>query len=690
MNGLEALDKKLFVFLNSDLSNRVLDVLMPFITKNPALFLLPVFAFLLYRVKSERFKVFILPVVGLLLNDGVTHLLKELIKRSRPFVENSDVILLVGKGGSFSMPSAHASNVAAVSAVLGYLIWKHFKGRIRIVGMTYLSMIVVLIGLSRVYVGVHYPSDVLVGTLLGLIIGLTVIYANVLFTKGLTSSPVKTLLVFSLVGISLFRLYYIFFGPLDLSPDEAQYWDWSRHLDLSYYSKGPGIAYIIYLSRSIFGDTPFGVRLPAVMFSLGSSLLIYYFTRDRAVIKGVDQVRSERAGLAAALTLQVIPLFSAYGVINTIDAPLIFFWSLALYLFGRIDKTERELRMAKAVDWITLGIVIGLGFLVKYTMVFFVASGFLYYLVEKKRRRYLKRVGPWMAFVSFLVVSSPVFLWNADHGWVTFLHTAGQAHIADGFRITPERLIEFIGSQIGVITPVLFFALFISVFSMKKRYGEIGMSGWFMLPTFLFFLLKSLQGKVQANWALPAYLSSLAALGVELATSWRQYSRGRRSVVVAGYLLAVFITVIAHYPSLVSLPVKYDPSARLRGWSELGDEVTRVAQGMKRPFFIASDRYQITSELAFYVKGNPTTYCLNRGRRMNQYDLWQGYEGLKGYDAIMVFFGDSPVPKDLVPYFDNISKRVYTVKEGKDTLREYTILIGRNFKGMERRGFESF
>lgn len=690
MNSLEALDKKLFVFFNSDISNSVFDVLMPFITKNPALLLLPVFLFLLLGVKSERFKVFILPLSGLLLNDGVTHLLKEIIKRSRPFVENSDVILLVGKGGSFSMPSAHASNVAAVSAVLGYMLWRNVKGRARGVGMTYLFLIVVLIDLSRIYVGVHYPSDVLVGTLLGLIIGLIVIYADALFTKGLSSSPAKTLLVFSLIGISLFRLYYILFGPLDLSPDEAQYWDWSRHLDLSYYSKGPGIAYIIYISRSIFGDTPFGVRFPAVVFSLGSSLLIYYFTRERAVLKGMDQGVSEWAGVIAALTLQVIPLFSAYGVINTIDAPLIFFWSLALYLFGRIDKTERELRMAKTIHWLTLGIVIGLGFLVKYTMVFFIASGFLYYLAGKNRRRYLKRAGPWITFVGFLVASSPVFIWNIDHGWVTFLHTAGQAHIADGFRIMPERFIEFIGSQVGVITPVIFFGMFISLFSMKKRYGEYGLSGWFMFPTFLFFLLKSLQGKVQANWALPAYLSALSALGCELAISWRQYSRCRRSVVVAGYLLAVSVTVIAHYPSLVSLPVKYDPSARLRGWSELGNEVTRIVQDMKRPFFIASDRYQITSELAFYVKGKPTTYCLNMGRRMNQYDLWQGYEGLKGYDAIMVFFGTPPVAKDLLPYFDKVTKRVFTVNEGENILRKYTILIGRNFKGMERRGFESF
>src|ERR1700733_12582303 len=42
--------------------------------------------------------------------------------------------------------------------------------------------------------------------------------------------------------------------PIDLSGDEAQYWDWSRHLDLSYYSKGPLIAYLIRASCSLFGE----------------------------------------------------------------------------------------------------------------------------------------------------------------------------------------------------------------------------------------------------------------------------------------------------------------------------------------------------------------------------------------------------------------------------------------------------
>ncbi|MDH7499215.1 MAG: hypothetical protein QHH30_02355, partial [candidate division NC10 bacterium] len=51
--------------------------------------------------------------------------------------------------------------------------------------------------------------------------------------------------------LTLIRLLYIQWGPLDLAPDEAHYWEWSRHLDISYYSKGPMVAFLIFLLTSL-------------------------------------------------------------------------------------------------------------------------------------------------------------------------------------------------------------------------------------------------------------------------------------------------------------------------------------------------------------------------------------------------------------------------------------------------------
>ena len=99
-----------------------------------------------------------------------------------------------------------------------------------------------------------------------------------------------TLLVFGLIlGSAGLRVAYLAYDcPLDLAPDEAHYWDWSRHLDWSYYSKGPLVAYLIRFSvtvagpwsERVTGNSMLAVRLPAV--ACGSLLLLglYVLTRS--------------------------------------------------------------------------------------------------------------------------------------------------------------------------------------------------------------------------------------------------------------------------------------------------------------------------------------------------------------------------------------------------------------------------
>src|SRR5947199_1286691 len=84
-----------------------------------------------------------------------------------------------------------------------------------------------------------------------------------------------------IVAASAFRVAYLAGDcPIDLAPDEAHYWDWSRHLDWSYYSKGPLVAYLIRGSCELFGpwsqqltgNGALAVRLPAIL--CGSLLLM--------------------------------------------------------------------------------------------------------------------------------------------------------------------------------------------------------------------------------------------------------------------------------------------------------------------------------------------------------------------------------------------------------------------------------
>jgi len=102
------------------------------------------------------------------------------------------------------------------------------------------------------------------------------------------------------------------------------------------------------------------------------------------------------------------------------------------------------------------------------------------------------------------------------------------------------------------------------------------------------------------------------------------------------------------------------------------------------PVFIFSDKYQVSSELAFYVKGHPVTYCINLGRRMNQYDLWPGFHNLRNYDAIFVRIGDKRLPEEVSASFDKVEKKVYTAYTKKHAeIRDYSIFMCYGFKGLK-------
>lgn len=713
MNIFE-LDKSLFFLINHGTSNAFFDAIMPFITKKGYLLLLPYIFYLLFNAYSEnktkrdcKFNInivlwsFILAAIAFMLSDWLGSEIKNIVKRIRPCHVFDDVRLLVGCSKSYSMPSNHAANMFSAVTVLYYFTFRN----IPFLAAIYSLIIAAIVAFSRVYVGVHYPGDVLVGAFLGVFNAFLVIGLFKIAERHYKKDPYSTLLFSLLFVISIFRIYYILHGPIDLSPDEAHYWEWSRRLDLSYYSKGPMIAYLIYIGTSIFGDNVFGIRIMAVVFSALSS--VYLFKLVNIMYAEMPNVKIRQAALLSAMLLQIVPLFSTFGIIFTIDSPFIFFWILSLYLFWKtinndaaisaiLKKEDKHLvRTAHYGLWLLLGICIGLGLLTKYTMAFFYLCGFLFLLFSEKRF-ILKTIGPYAAAAISIIAFSPVIIWNFNNDWVTIKHTAGHINVAGGLQISFKTLFEFIGSQIGIITPIIFMAMLYALFRLEKI--EKGLQAKFLLffsmPVLGFFLLKSIQSKVQANWAMTGYITGIIALA-------RYYvqkpQRPVRIMLIIGISLALFVTAISHYPSIVRLNPKLDPTARLRGWKTLGEDVSSIYESIrdKGHVFVFSDRYQVASELAFYVKGQPKTYCINLKRRMNQYDLWPDMNQDKDKypqpaNGIFVRIGDSKLPSEVSEAFDTCEKRLLQVYEGKRLLREYSIFICYNFKGLKMQKPETF
>src|SRR6185437_7869066 len=121
------------------------------------------------------------------------------------------------------------------------------------------------------------------------------------------TSPLRIAIILVL-AITCFRLWYA--TRVGLVADEAYYWLWSKHLAASYRDKGPAIAWVIALGTKMFGNTVFGIRFFAVIFSTGTGALIFVLAR---------RLYDDRVALWCLLLALVIPMIAVGSILMTID-----------------------------------------------------------------------------------------------------------------------------------------------------------------------------------------------------------------------------------------------------------------------------------------------------------------------------------------------------------------------------------
>lgn len=474
------------------------------------------------------------------------------------------------------------------------------------------------------------------------------------------------LLVF-LVGLSLFRIGYVVGVSVPLSGDEALFWDCSRKLAWCYVTKGPGTPFFIWCTRMLLGNTELGVRAGAIILSFASSLVLYLLGR---------RIYDRKVGVLSAVMLQIIPIYAFNGFAMTTDPLLIFLWLLSLLLLHMAWTS------GSGTEWMLLGLVVGLGILSKYTMVIFFLPAFLLVLLSPSRRQLLS-LWPYMAFVLCLVIASPLVIWNAQHNWVNLLHNIGQTHISNGMRVSLRYFGEFCGSQFGVISPLLLPMIVWASIKLRRRDA---LSFWFTVVPLALFLLKSLQGRVLANWALCCYLAGLVSFSEYFLARRKSLNVWSRRLTDVAIIMAVLMTIMLHIVPMLSFPHKMDPLEKVRrGSIQLGHEVAHLSEQLKPKRFIFSNNYMTASLLGFYVDGQPETYCVNLDRRINEFDVWPGFHDLVHYDAILVLSHDVEMPKPLQDKFKSYQKHLIRVSSsvGKVT-KTYSVFLCRDFQGMVR------
>ncbi|MGB6237200.1 MAG: glycosyltransferase family 39 protein [Bradyrhizobium sp.] len=395
----------------------------------------------------------------------------------------------------------------------------------------------------------------------------------------------------TVAALVLLRLVGAAWTPLTF--DEAYYWIWSKHLAFGYYDHPPGVALVIRLGTTIAGDTEFGVRLVSILLALPMSFAVY---RTAEILFG-----GQRVAATATILLNVTLMAAVGTMIVTPDSPLLVASSFVLFFLAKVLESGR------GAWWLAVGAAAGAALASKYTAMFFGPAILIWLISSPKLRTWL--VSPWLYLGGLvaLIVFSPVILWNADHGWVSFIKQLGRSEVV---QFKPGFIGELIPTQIAFATPLVFILGAMGLYALARREGgalaaRALINAMFWTIT-LYFLWHSLHARVEANWFAPVYPAfAIAAAVAANLTRWeprpqRVVNFCLRWASPVGILM--FAALIVQADTGVLTGFRRDATVRSVGvgWQTLAAEIEAVRTRVGASCVLAPD-YGTASWLTFYL-----------------------------------------------------------------------------------------
>jgi 4-amino-4-deoxy-L-arabinose transferase-like glycosyltransferase len=391
----------------------------------------------------------------------------------------------------------------------------------------------------------------------------------------------------ALAALTALRLAVAAWTPL--APDEAYYWVWSRALAPGYLDHPPMVALWIRAGTALAGQSALGVRLLAPLAAALGSALLAAAARDLLPGRAIGW----SAGITAAALLNATLLLGVGAVTMTPDTPLLLFWTASLWALGRL------LRSGRGAWWLAAGAAAGLALCSKYTAILLLPALALWLLLDPVARPWLRRPWPWAGALLAALIFAPTLIWNARLGWPSFARQGARVWAWEPGRAV-GNLLELVGGQIGLVTPLVFLlfaaGLGLAVARMRRdRDPACSLLAATVLVPALVFVQHALGDRVQANW--PAVLYPAAAIAAAGLTG-RLWNRLRLPAVASGLALcgAVYIQALA---APVPLPRRYDPAlVRLGGWPALSRRVDAARRAVGADY-VAAESYGEAAEMAW-------------------------------------------------------------------------------------------
>lgn len=394
----------------------------------------------------------------------------------------------------------------------------------------------------------------------------------------------------------------------------------ARNLSLSYIDHPPLTWWLIGLVTHLFGsELPIVVRMPFIVLFVGSSWLLYRLTA---------RLFGAQAALYAVFAFTFSPLFGLWvGALALTDGLTIFFvLASATCLAQIIFEPELSTRGAW-IGWLGAGLCLGLALASKYTAILLV-PGFLLFILTggPDLRRWLLRPQPYVGLLAALIPLLPVFVWNAEHGWISFLYQGGRAGWGDGMH--PDRAIRWIGAQVLYLQPLIFLAAVAVLFS-GLRAGPRRRKSWFCIclaivplvffPSVMLWSSHSLRG---FHWGaigwvmlfpiIGAAVARLAQNRLQLVKVWSVLVAGTFAVAVALLVSHAMTGWIAKASGLIGSSVFADKDPILVEWFDWTDLRQALQKRHIDPdrTFVAGTRWESCAKSAYALQNSFRVLCL--------------------------------------------------------------------------------
>jgi hypothetical protein len=360
----------------------------------------------------------------------------------------------------------------------------------------------------------------------------------------------------------------------------------------------------------------------------------------------------DRTGFVAAFALNVSDYYGlAASTFVLPDGPLLFFWLLTMdRLCIALEATDRR----RLTPWFWVGLAWGGAMLSKYHAVFIPLGTAVFVLLDRPTRRWLRAPGPYLALGLGLLLFSPVILWNAGHGWASFLFQGGRA--VGSVVPRPDYLAVALLAQAGYMFPWIWVPLVAILIRECRQWAKITSKEerlWLCLavvPLGVFTAVACFR-PVLPHWGLIGLVPLLPILGRQWSARLESRPVPTRRFLAgcAGFsLVFLSLTIIEFRYGWLErgrdagwglVDARTDPTLDLYGWDQVATRIKQLGLVNDPNTFVFTRYWYQSAQLAYAMGPDHPVLCYNADDPRG-FAFWSRPEEWIGRDGILVVVGE--------------------------------------------------